>query len=363
MTGTKHLLQPGDRAPNFFLPDQRELVISLYDKVKGGPILVVFMASADDETDVGIFNGLAARAAALVEGGVHVFCVIKSDEAAMRARAAAVGTTFFVLADEDAKAAAAFGIAAGSRAAFILDPNQRVLTSQQLAGDGDLAGVAAMAQSLPPPARVAGQMHPPILIIPNVLDRKTCDYLIAQYWARGNEDSGTYRVIDGEPVLQANYDAKRRRDHHIMDRDLKELLGDAFAKRVIPEVKRAFQFQITRVEEFKIVCYDPEPGGYFRVHRDNSTPQTLHRRFALTLCLNAENYDGGALNFPEFGGASYTPATGEAVVFSCDLLHQVGDVQGGRRFVVLSFMYDEAGHQQKMKFRAAMQKRLDAQNA
>ena len=76
------------------------------------------------------------------------------------------------------------------------------MASQALSGAADLAGVAAQAQAQPPAPVFTAGTHPPILIIPNVLDRTTCEYLIAQYWARGNEDSGTYRVIDGEPVLQ-----------------------------------------------------------------------------------------------------------------------------------------------------------------
>jgi hypothetical protein len=38
-------------------------------------------------------------------------------------------------------------------------------------------------------------------------------------------------------------------------------------------------------------------GGFFRAHRDNLSPATAHRRFALTLNLN-ESYQGGQLRFP-----------------------------------------------------------------
>ena len=112
----------------------------------------------------------------------------------------------------------------------------------------------------------------------------------------------------------------------------------------------------TRAEEFKIICYDSEPGGYFRMHRDNTTPQTQHRRFAMTLALNAEAYEGGVLRFPEFGGATYKPATGMAVVFSCSLLHEATDVIGGKRFMLLSFLYDEAGEQQREALKRSVQR-------
>lgn len=356
----EQLLQPGDRGPNFFLADQRDLVVSLYDKAKGGPILIVFLASPDADDDLALFDDLTGRAAALTDAGVHVFAVVAGSEPAVQALAKSNDAGFFVLADRAGKAGAAYAVAKGARATYVLDPNQRVLASAPLDVGGSVGEAAEAALAVPRPAAYAAQAHPPILIIPEVADRELCRYLIAQFWARGNEDSGTYRMVAGEPVLQTNYDAKRRRDHHVHDKDLLDLLGGVFKKRVIPEIKRAFQFQVTRVEEFKIVCYDPDVGGYFRAHRDNTSPQTMHRRFALTLCLNSEDYDGGALTFPEFGGATYTPPTGAAVVFSCDLLHQVSDVQRGRRFVVLSFLYDEAGHQQKLRFVEEMRKRQAA---
>jgi len=51
------------------------------------------------------------------------------------------------------------------------------------------------------------------------------------------------------------------------------------------------------------------------------------------------------LRFPEYGQASYRPATGEAAIFSCNLLHEATDVTKGSRYVLLSFMYDESGRQ------------------
>ena len=75
----------------------------------------------------------------------------------------------------------------------------------------------------------------------------------------------------------------------------------------------------------------------------------------MTLNLNAEDYDGGELCFPEFDNATYKPATGEAVIFSCDLLHEATDVTEGQRYVLLSFMYDEPGRQMLEKYQQTMQ--------
>ena len=97
------------------------------------------------------------------------------------------------------------------------------------------------------------------------------------------------------------------------------------------------------VERLLVGCYEAESGGHFRAHRDNTTRGTAHRRFAVTVNLNAEEYEGGDLLFPEFGPRTYRAPTGGAIVFSCALLHQAMPVTKGRRFAFLPFLYDEEG--------------------
>ena len=58
--------------------------------------------------------------------------------------------------------------------------------------------------------------------------------------------------------------------------------------------------------------------------------------------LNPDEYEGGLLRFPEYGGSLYTAPLGGAVVFSCSLLHEATPVTAGKRFVFLPFLYDEA---------------------
>jgi len=106
-------------------------------------------------------------------------------------------------------------------------------------------------------------------------------------------------------------------------------------------VRKAFGYRATRFEGFKIACYDSATGGFFRPHRDNLTPATAHRAFALTLNLN-DSYEGGQLRFPEYGNQLYRPDAGAALVFSGSHLHEVREVTAGRRFVLLSFLYSDA---------------------
>jgi predicted 2-oxoglutarate/Fe(II)-dependent dioxygenase YbiX len=121
-------------------------------------------------------------------------------------------------------------------------------------------------------------------------------------------------------------------------------LATRIGRRVLPELSKAFAYRASRFEGFKIACYQASDRGFFGAHRDNLSPATAHRRFALTLNLN-DGYQGGQLRFPEYGPERYRPAAGAALVFSCSHLHEVLDVTAGRRFVLLSFLFgEEAPH-------------------
>ena len=68
----------------------------------------------------------------------------------------------------------------------------------------------------------------------------------------------------------------------------------------------------------------------------------MKRRFAVTINLNAEDYDGGDLVFPQIGQQAWrVPASG-AVVFSCSLLHEARPVSRGTRHCFMPFLYYEA---------------------
>jgi len=73
--------------------------------------------------------------------------------------------------------------------------------------------------------------------------------------------------------------------------------------------------------------------------------RVTHRRFAVSINLNAEGVEGGDLRFPEFGSRTYRPPTGGAVVFCCALLHEATPVTRGRRYAFLPFLYDVDGQQ------------------
>lgn len=179
----------------------------------------------------------------------------------------------------------------------------------------------------------------PVLMLDRVLEPTLCSALV-DHWQQGN------KLVDGVASVvaanRADADIKRRADVPLDDKQLFVLVRDSLVRRLMPAILQAFHSRIVQIEMPRIGCYDVSSGGWFRRHRDNTTPYTAHRQFALSLNLNADTeYDGGQVRFPEYGRQLYRPVAGGAMVFSCSLLHEAMPVTRGRRFGLFTFLHDE----------------------
>ena len=233
-----------------------------------------------------------------------------------------------------------FGVPTGASTAVVLDANLRVVGEVGWVQPADeVAAMLNLLLPVPPPVQVSDQA--PVMFVPRVLDADERWQLIDLFHQQGEVETGVERAAAGTSgeVIDASF--KRRRDHTIHDAGLVRELSASVGRRVMPEIRKAFAFRATRFEGFKIGCYDGSTGGFFRPHRDNLSPSTAHRVFALSLNLN-DDYTGGELRFPEYGNQLYRPDAGAALIFSCSHLHEVRDVTAGRRFVLLSFVYGES---------------------
>jgi predicted 2-oxoglutarate/Fe(II)-dependent dioxygenase YbiX len=178
-------------------------------------------------------------------------------------------------------------------------------------------------------------------VLPNVFERAFCDQLIGLYKKKGGTESGFMRDVGGKTTMITDPNHKRRKDYSIEDQTIVQAAQARFLRRVVPEIKKVHQFDVTRMERYIVSCYSEEDQGHFRAHRDNTTKGTAHRRFAVSVNLNWD-FDGGEICFPEYGSRRYKPPVGGAVVFSCSLLHEVSPVTRGSRFAFLPFLYDDA---------------------
>ena len=326
----------GDFVPAWVMPTAAGTPANIGDFL-GKPLVFAF-APGDPDATAGEYCALAGEFRA---AGVGVALVAPTEDAA-RGLAELAGPNLPVLVDADGSVRRAYCGSATGWVVFALDVSFRVLRMGTGApGEArDWLNFLRGYLTREEPRHVTAQA--PVLLIPDVFPPEFCQELMRVWEVGGNVDSGSMVERDGKTVAVMNYGHKIRRDHFLAPGPVKDQVNRYLGYRVRPEIRKAFHFEVTRFEDFRIVCYDAARGGYFRPHRDNTTTGTAHRVFAMTLNLNAGEYEGGYLRFPEYGPHVYRPRTGEAVIFSCSLLHEATDVTAGRRFVLLSFFYGEA---------------------
>jgi predicted 2-oxoglutarate/Fe(II)-dependent dioxygenase YbiX len=336
MPTARHRLEPGDRFPDFGLPDHAGTVRSLYQRARGSGTAI--FVDSDDALRTSLQSMAEAYKAARLDS------VVVDD----RAREA----DFIGLADPTGRFRQGLRGMVGHPAgpsgprplAILLDRNQRILA---VSDTGDSAGdlvrwaLARWSEQPPPPAGEIRQVAP-VLTVPNVLSPADCRALIARWHTEGHEAGSIMSVVDGKTVERYDDGVKKRRDHLLSDPAVRKPLMAMVARRLGPEVNKAFCFAGFRFDRVLIACYDADRGDHFRPHRDNTTPATAGRRFALTLNLNSDEYEGGELVFPEYGDHRYKPPVGGAVVFAGSLLHEALPVTRGQRFALLSFLLDPA---------------------
>lgn len=255
--------------------------------------------------------------------------------------------------DPDGTAAQAFGalpetVGAGAMAPpvlYVFDPMSRLLKVIFVTRPEAMAVLHDSLRALPPPARATGRpLQAPVLYLPRVFSQSLCHRLIAAHQQDSRALTGVMQHVNGKTVGIMDPQFKRRRDHLIEDRALIQQIQTRIRRAVLPELAKAFGFYATRMERYLVGCYSDHDAGHFAAHRDNTTPATAHRRFAVSINLN-EDFEGGDVSFPEFSPDGFKAATGAAVVFGCGLMHRVAPVTRGVRFAFLPFVYDEAAAQ------------------
>jgi predicted 2-oxoglutarate/Fe(II)-dependent dioxygenase YbiX/peroxiredoxin len=310
----------------------------VFNTVGGRHVLLLFFGSASLEVASEALDHIQ-RNRDLFDDHTACFFGVTVDSTDVEAGRIATqfpGIRFFL--DYDRKVSTLYGAADGGQYRpywLLLDKQLRVLRRFAVT-DGEQA-IAGLRESI---AQDPRDEWAPVLTVPHLFEPQLCRALIQLYEQQGGTESGFMRDVAGKTVGIIDPVMKRRKDCTIEEGELRQAINARLVRRLRPAIKRAFQFEATRIERYIVACYEAE-AGHFKPHRDNTTLGTAHRRFAVTINLNAGDYEGGDLRFPEFGRRTYRAPTGGAIVFSCSLLHEATPVTKGRRYAFLPFLYDD----------------------
>ncbi len=333
------ILAVGDPAP-YFVCKTRGRPDYAFSTVAGRFVVLACLGPASEPAAAKFLDKLWENRARFDDDRLAFFGVVtgEGDFGLESTREATPGVRFFF--DADRKVSLLYG-ADKEPVTYLLDPGLRVLAT--LRGKDQFGQLLALLDRLPAmPPTFQALPQAPVMVLPRVFEPGLCKALIEYYEKLGGEDSGYMQERDGKTKGVIDYGMKRRRDREIADEALRKACMTRIHDRLAPEIEKAFQFKVTRMERYIVSCYAAEESGHFRAHRDNTTKGTAHRRFAVSLFLNANDYEGGFLRFPEFGTALYKAPLGGAVVFGCSLLHEATPVTQGKRYMFLPFLYDEA---------------------
>ena len=314
---------------------------SLYDhRVFGWP-KVIHVATTPRDAAAEL-AGLAERVREFGRVETQVVGVTRATAPENAALARRLKLPYPLLSDEEGRLHRAAGMRQGAAPRTLFFDAVMRLEREITADNGQSLAESALAHAK---ARFATHRpmvvgaQAPALVVPNLIDPDHCRRLI-ELWERGDKLENA--VSSPSEKIRTNPKTKIRSDVYLLlgTPECEEFLG-VLRRRLLPEIAKAFNFEATRVEHFRVGCYDAAKGGHFAPHRDNAQEITAHRRYALTVNLNTGEYEGGFLRLPEYGPQLFAPPPGGAVVFSCSALHIATPVTRGRRFVLVGFFWGE----------------------
>jgi predicted 2-oxoglutarate/Fe(II)-dependent dioxygenase YbiX len=318
--------QPGDSA--FLLNTGRHRLA--FDAIPGRAIALAFLGSVTDPPAEAALAAMSANRRLVDDGKAAFFAIVAESGAGPQMALETRFPSIVFLWDGD-DMARAFG---ADRSWVILDPMLRVVEVAPLHETDRV--LARLSRSLP----ASASSPAPILVLSDVFEPELCAHLIDCFEHAGGKDSGFMQDVGGRSVENFDNSWKRRRDFHLTDAGQIAGLRARIGRRICPEIRKAFQMRPTRIERDLVACYDSETGGHFGPHRDDTGIAIAHRRFAISINLNAD-FEGGEISFPEYSPQTFKAAPGTAIVFSASILHEVSRVTRGRRYVFLTFLFDE----------------------
>lgn len=332
-------LSPGDPFPRF--SGRTPTNVMRMDYMPGRYIVLAFLPASASGAEIRAVMAMVADHQALFDDShICFFGVLNHPRLIASAKDSPPGIRWFL--DPDGDLFRRSGMPAdgdsGEGGWIVLDPSLRVMKTAPLSRTaqvgrwiGELPGVDGHSGT---------RMTAPVLVVPRVLEPEICAEVIAMH-RRGQAIEGlVISQVDGvasEPYVDRDY--RSARQVPVADADLKSRIEERIFRRLAPEMLKALRYEARDIESWFVAAYEAAEGGRFRAHRDNVEP-LQHRQFTLTINLNAEDYEGGDLRFPEYGTDTYRAPTGGAIVFASSLLHEVTLLRRGRRYGLVAFFVD-----------------------
>ncbi len=344
-------LGPGALAMPIDTRDQDGRRLSLADDhLSGHSLLLAFLNGASEETATELLRAIAGKREALEAADCTVIAINADSDAAVNRRIRdAVRFPWPVACDSTGAIFASYGLhkenGAENRLVLLTPLRQiRVWFDSPIDNEQTLETIMEVLNEEQTSEELRwAPPHAPVLLVPNVLSPEECGKLVESFETgapfmirppRPGEIAGDYKI----PVYE--HDRQDRVDQIIKDPAIVKLLDERLFGRVTPMMKKAFAFEVTRREDLHIARYVGKRGGHEMGHRDNTSPATAYRRFALSMSLN-EDYEGGGVVFKEFSPKPYRAPAGTAMVFSSSLLHEVQETTSGTRYNLISHFFNE----------------------
>jgi peroxiredoxin len=338
-------LEAGDPAPPVGALDETGAPAFTHaDLVTGRPLVLLF-CPADDDSFQETLIAFRDRAADFAGLDALVFAFSRMAPEENRATHAALQLPFKLMSDPTGGIYRSYGAEVASLA-VILDRNHRIARILRISAPAALVdAVLACLQASFPPRGLQVQAQAPILLLPRVLGEADCARLVQLFhrpvkvWRSDGFRSEGHDKEPGDFKVDHAGSYGQLTEYVVREPGARQFLDHCFNRRVAREIRKAFQTRVGQREDYRIARYDSASGGVLHAHRDNATKETAHRRFTMTINLNAGEYEGGALRFREYGDHYYEVERGTAVVWSATLLHEVMPVTKGARFVLGVHMY------------------------
>lgn len=350
-------LNEGDLALSFETRDENGHLLRLEDDyLSGSHLFLVFLNRLDTESYHDVFEELARNQNTFESNNIKVLIVTSSSDTQKNRQIKRKYQLYWpILNDSTGAIFASYGLhkCHGPTSRVVqLTPLRQVRSwsdkTEDIASTLETFMNSSTASSLTQ-ATPWSQPHAPILLVPNVLTPEECKALVATFGKdvpfsvrqpKQGEFSGDYQI----PVYEHN--RQDRVDQIIKNPSTLGVLEQRIWGRVVPMIKKAFAFDVTRREDIHIARYEGERSGNHMGHRDNTSAATAYRRFAFSMNLN-DDYEGGELVFNEYSTQGYRAAPGTAMVFSSSLLHEVMETTKGVRYNLITHFFNEQSLQGK----------------